>query len=85
LYEQRFTIAGARAQLKEQPPESIDMAKPSGAYLVRQSLARARTMLEELRAYVRNEEPLERTAADPSTFVARAGGVRAIMEKADEA
>jgi DNA-binding transcriptional MerR regulator len=85
LYEQRFTIAGARAQLKEQAPECIVMAKPSGAYLVRQSLARARTMLEELRAYVRNEEPLERTAADPSTFVARAGGVRAIMEKADEA
>ena len=94
LYEQRFTIAGARAQLKEQASETLDMAKPSGAYLVRQSLARARTMLEELRAYVRNEEPLERGAADPSTFVARAGGVRAIMdassrpsgpEKADEA
>ncbi len=87
LYEQRFTIAGARAQLKEQAAESLELAKPSGPYLVRQSLARARLVLEDLRALVRNEgtEPLERTAADPSQFVARAGGVRAVMEKsADE-
>jgi DNA-binding transcriptional MerR regulator len=84
LYEQRFTIAGARAQLKEQASESLELAKPSGPYLVRQSLARARLVLEDLRALVRNDgtvEPLERTAADPSQFVARAGGVRAIMEK----
>ena len=85
LYEQRFTIAGARAQLKDQSAESIGMAKPSGAYLVRQSLARARVMLEELRIWVRSDDPLERTQADPSTFVARAGGVRAILEKTEEA
>ena len=85
LYEQKFTIAGARAQLKDQPAETIVMAKPSGAYLVRQSLARARLMLEELRVWVRSDDPLERTAADPSAFVARAGGVRALLEKSEEA
>jgi DNA-binding transcriptional MerR regulator len=85
LYEQKFTIAGARAQLKDQTAESIGMAKPSSAYLVRQSLSRARLMLEELRVWVRSDDPTERTGADPSTFVARAGGVRAILEKSEEA
>jgi DNA-binding transcriptional MerR regulator len=78
LYDQKFTIAGARAQLKE-AAETIEMAKPSGTYLVRQSLARAKALLDELRGFVRSDEPFERTAADPSAFVARAGGVRAIM------
>jgi DNA-binding transcriptional MerR regulator len=85
LYEQRFTIAGARAQLKDATADAIGMAKPSGAYLVRQSLARARLMLEELRAWVKSDDPSERTAADPSAYVARAGGVRALLEKSDEA
>jgi len=68
LYEQRFTIAGARAQLKESG-EDAPVAKPSGGYLARQSLGVALGMLDELRTFVRADEPLERNAADPSRYL----------------
>ncbi|HWB75516.1 MAG TPA: MerR family transcriptional regulator [Nannocystaceae bacterium] len=71
LYEQRFTIAGARVQLKESG-EDAPVAKPSSGYLARQSLCSALAMLDELRAFVRADEPLERNAADPSRFLERA-------------
>ncbi len=73
LYEQRFTIAGARAQLKESG-EDAPVAKPSGGYLARQSLGVALGMLEELRTFVRADEPLERNAADPSRYLSFAPG-----------
>lgn len=71
LYEQRFTIAGARVQLKESGDDA-PVAKPSSGYLARQSLHAALTMLDELRSFVRADEPLERNAADPSRFLERA-------------
>jgi DNA-binding transcriptional MerR regulator len=101
LYEKKFTIAGARAELKESKdgragaPQADDeaprvqrsrraepaqTAKPSGAYLARQSARRVREMLDELRAFVDAEQPLGRVAADPSMFVRRAGGARALLE-----
>src|SRR5690606_29208916 len=43
LYAQKFTIAGARQQLKE-APEACLPAQPSGVYLARQSLSRLRAM-----------------------------------------
>lgn len=68
LYEQRFTIAGARAQLKDSP-ETVGMAAPSQGFLARQSLQRALGLLAEVRALVRAEEPIERAAADPSQYL----------------
>jgi DNA-binding transcriptional MerR regulator len=78
LYEKKFTIAGARAMLKE-PATAEERAKPSGAYLARQSAKRLREMLQELRALVDAEVPPARTAADPSMFVRMAGGARALL------
>ncbi len=72
LYEQRFTIAGARVQLKESP-ESVAVAKPSQTFLAQQSLQRALALLAELRALVHAEEPIERAAADPSRYVGQRG------------
>lgn len=79
LYEQKFTIAGARKQLKE-AGEACEMATPSGAYLARQSLERVRALLEEAKTLVQSEELLDRTAADPATFVAQAGGARGLLD-----
>ena len=56
------------------------MAKPSAGYLARQSFRRVRDMLDELRAFVDAEQPAGRVAADPSMFVRRAGGARALLE-----
>jgi DNA-binding transcriptional MerR regulator len=83
LYEKKFTIAGARAELKEAgagQARADAIAKPSGAYLARQSARRLREMLGELRAFVDAEQPAGRIAADPSMFVRRAGGARALLE-----
>jgi len=89
LYEKKFTIAGARAELKEpkdatagaaEGSQRAQRAKPSGAYLARQSARRVRDMLDELRAFVDAEQPPGRIAADPSMFVRRAGGARALLE-----
>lgn len=84
LYEKKFTIAGARAELKE-PATREQRAKPTGAYLARQSARRVREMLDELRTFVEAEQPQARIAADPSMFVRRAGGARALLPEDDEA
>jgi DNA-binding transcriptional MerR regulator len=81
LYEKKFTIAGARVELKE-AGASEQRAKPSGAYLARQSLRRVRDMLDELRTFVGAEQPGP-IAADPSTFLRRAGGARALLAEDD--
>lgn len=84
LYEKKFTIAGARAMLKE-PAAADERAKPSGAYLARQSAKRLREMLGELRALVEADAPPARTAADPSMFVRMAGGARALLADGEAA
>lgn len=78
LYAQKFTIAGARQQLKE-TPEGCEAAKPSGLYLARQSLGRVRTLLEETMGLVQGEGA-DAAAADPAQFVAEIGGARALLE-----
>jgi DNA-binding transcriptional MerR regulator len=82
LYEQKFTIAGARKQLKE-APEACTMAPPSGAYLVRESLAKVREVAQELRSLLAGARSSERDAADPATYVREAGGALAILEGND--
>lgn len=82
LYEQKFTIAGARKQLKE-APEQCTMAAPSGAYMVRESLTKVHKAILELRGLVSGEDRRERTAADPAAYVRAVGGALAILEGDD--
>ena len=79
LYEKKFTIAGARQQLKE-APDAVGTAAVSGVYLARQSLAQARRVLDEARALV---DDGDRAAADPAAYVAAAGGAKAILDSRD--
>ena len=80
LYAQKFTIAGARQQLKE-APDRIAMAAPSGLYLARQSSSALRRLLEEALAMCRRDPALDRAAADPAAYVAATGGARAVLEE----
>ena len=82
LYEKKFTIAGARAELKE--AGAGERAKPSGAYLAKQSARRVRDMLDELRGFVDADPRQGHVAADPSMFVRRAGGARTLLADDDE-
>jgi len=77
LYAQKFTIAGARQQLKE-APEACLPAQPSGVYLARQSLSRLRAMVDEAKslADVEHRDPI---AADPAQFVAEVGGAQVLF------
>lgn len=72
LYERKFTIAGARQELR-QGAAKVERAEVSGVYQARQSLARVREQLASLAATVR-AEPAPLVAADPSTFIREAGG-----------
>ncbi|MGB1275812.1 MAG: MerR family transcriptional regulator [Nannocystaceae bacterium] len=67
LYTQRFTIAGARQQLKDAGGE-VPLAAPSGAYIARQSLEKIRVTLRELQALVRTQVDGDR-GADPSAYL----------------
>lgn len=88
LYEKKFTIAGARAELKEPVKRDeggapVELAKPSPAFAARASLQRVSTLLDEVRAFVNagdGDDPAQRRAADPAAFVSRRGGARALVE-----
>ncbi|MBX7080583.1 MAG: MerR family transcriptional regulator [Nannocystaceae bacterium] len=94
LYEKKFTIAGARAELREPLPKPEreaaaaggvpeGMARPQPGYLARQSLARVRALLDEVRSFVHGgdaEDPARRRAADPAAYVSRRGGARGLLE-----
>jgi DNA-binding transcriptional MerR regulator len=68
LYEKKFTIAGARQELQESV-EHCEVARPSGAYLAKQSLDQVRQRLEELSAVVCADDLTDATSADPAAFV----------------
>jgi len=79
LYAQKFTIAGARQQLKE-APEACVPAQASGLYLARQSLLCLRALVEEAQALVDLDPSDPSIAADPSQFVTEIGGARALLD-----
>lgn len=81
LYTQKFTIAGARQQLKE-AADVCTLAQPSGIYLARQSLESVRRLLDEARTLVHNAEA-DPAAADPAAYVEAAGGTQAILGERD--
>ncbi len=79
LYDRKFTIAGARQQLRE-APEGCEPATPSGAYLARLSLGMVRGALDELRQLV-EQGAGESVAADPAAYVADLGGVTVLFDQ----
>lgn len=78
LYDKKFTIAGARQQLKE-APEDGELAPPSGLYRARQSLERVRGLFGEVMALLDADE-LEPAAADPAAYLDAVGGARAVLD-----
>lgn len=81
LYTKKFTIAGARQQLRL-GGEAVEMAPPSSRYLAAQSLATLREALDDLIAWVENTETPGGIAADPVEFIRQQGGARAMIEDA---
>jgi DNA-binding transcriptional MerR regulator len=81
LYTKKFTIAGARQQLRL-GGEAVEMAPPSTRYLASQSLAALRESLDELIAWVESTETTAGIAADPVEFIRNHGGARALIEEA---
>ena len=78
LYVDKFTIAGARKRLKEEPDGPV--AEPASDYRTRASLKRVRAAMADLQAVI--DGTTERIAADPAALVAKAGGVTAVTDTA---
>lgn len=73
LYDQKFTIAGARKQLRDAPNE-CDLAPPDSTYVAKQSLLRVRSQLEAVIAFVDSDGAIDPLVADPAGHMqARAG------------
>ena len=82
LYAKKFTIAGARQQLR-QGGDEVEMSAPASGYLAAQSLASVRAELEELIAWVASaDEHQGILAADPAAYVQAMGGARAMVDQA---
>lgn len=81
LYAKKFTIAGARQQLRLGGDE-VEMAPPASSYLASQSLARVRAELDELIAWVAAADEQGSLAADPAAYVQAMGGGRAMVDQA---
>lgn len=78
LYVEKFTIAGARKQLREHASECA-LAEPAAAYVARQSLLRVRVVVEELAALLESAD-LEPVGADPAEYLRQVGGARALVQ-----
>ncbi len=82
LYTKKFTIAGARQQLRS-GSNDVEMAAPTSSYLAAQSLAVVRSELEDLIAWVAaSADDQGSLAADPAAYLQAQGGARALVDKA---
>lgn len=79
LYERKFTIAGARQELRKGSTK-IQPAPVSGIYRAKQSLARVREQLDLLAAAVRADPEPAHLASDPAAFMRSVGGARGVLE-----
>jgi len=79
LYTRKFTIAGARQELRG-GAKKISPAAVSGVYRARQSLARVREQFALLESAVQAEPESGQLAADPADFLRSIGGARALFE-----
>lgn len=76
LYVEKFTIAGARKQLREHASDCA-MAAPAASYVARQSLLRVRAVVDELQALLESAD-LDPAGADPAEYLRQEGGARAV-------
>lgn len=67
LYERKFTIAGARSELRSQT--QVPMAQPDLRYRLRQSLSRVQVQVDALRATLSQGERRRARAADPAAYL----------------
>lgn len=67
LYERKFTMAGARSELRSQA--LVPMAQPDLRYRLRQSLSRVQVQVDALRAAVVQGEGRRARAADPAGYL----------------
>lgn len=81
LYAKKFTIAGARQQLRMATDE-VEMAPPASNYLATQSLSAVREALDDLIACVAAEPDHGSVAADPAAYIRAMGGARAMVDQA---
>lgn len=81
LYERKFTIAGAKQELRKGSTK-VEPAAVSGVYKARQSLGRVREQLDLLAALVRAEPEEPHLAADPAAYLRGAGGARGVLSGA---
>jgi DNA-binding transcriptional MerR regulator len=80
LYAKKFTIAGARQQLRLASDE-VEMAPPASGYLATQSLSAVREALADLLACVSAEPDHGSVAADPAAYIRAMGGARALVDQ----
>jgi len=74
LYDEKFTIAGARRQMRTHRDE-IPAAPPELGFRLRQSVARLREQVETLQALLRHDDvDADRNAADPAAYLRARGG-----------
>jgi DNA-binding transcriptional MerR regulator len=78
LYVEKFTIAGARKQLREHA-SACALAAPAAAYVARQSLYRVKAVADELAALLESAD-LDPAGADPAEYLRQVGGARALVE-----
>jgi DNA-binding transcriptional MerR regulator len=78
LYVEKFTIAGARKQLREHA-SACALAAPAASYVARQSLLRVRAVVDELQAMLASAD-LDPAGADPAEYLRHEGDVRAEAE-----
>jgi DNA-binding transcriptional MerR regulator len=79
LYERKFTIAGARQELRK-GTSKIEPAAVSGLYRARQSLGRVREQLDLLAAIIRADPDPAHLAADPAQFIRSVGGAQGLLD-----
>jgi DNA-binding transcriptional MerR regulator len=80
LYERKFTIAGARQELRG-GTSKVARAPVGGLYLARRSLAQVREQLDLLTAVVRAEPEPAHLAADPASFIRARVGTEALDDE----
>lgn len=76
LYVEKFTIAGARKQLRVAAARCA-LAAPAAAYVAKQSLLQVRAVVDELATLLASAE-LDPSAADPADYLRQSGGARAL-------
>ena len=83
LYDRKFTIAGARQELRRGSAK-VEAAPVSASYRARRSLGRVREQLDLLAAAVRADPEPAHLAADPAAFMRAVGGARGVLESETE-